>query len=312
MSPLELVLVLSVIANAMLMGFVVADLHRLLVQHHTECAARRADEARRVDQERKRAELRAAQAHDKAARDERETAEREVRRRRKAARDEQRRKAGAETEAARFQRLESILMVTLTHIRHMDPEVAEAEDALPSSSQPRKVAFRDGPALALRQKATVRPPPGASDEPDSERSRPTADLGIVSSPVPSRGPSQAMLPPPPAPPDDDAALRAAGLHKRSGVAESTRPPPHRPPVPMPRTRSDTRPSIPSPVVRDRGAAVPVVDMSTQERPSFEELTVVTDRGMDLRLQVAQSGPLVGMRFEAQAAPESPARKPEAR
>jgi uncharacterized protein involved in propanediol utilization len=81
---------------------------------------------------------------------------------------------------------------------------------------------------------------------------------------------------------------------------------------MPRTRSDTRPSIPSPVVRDRGAAVPVVDLSTQERPSFEELTVVTDRGMDLRLQVAQSGPLVGMRFEAQAAPESPARKPEAR
>jgi hypothetical protein len=240
MSPLELVLVLSVIANAMLTGFVVADLHRLLVQHHAECAAR----------------------------------------------------------------------------RHMDPEVAAAEDALPSSSpsssKARKMASRDGAALALRQKATVRPPPGASDEPDSERSRPTADLGIVSSPAPSRRPSQAMLPPPPAPPDDDAALRAAGLHKRSGVAESTRPPPHRPPVPMPRTRSDTRPSIPSPVVRDRGAAVPVVDLSTQERPSFEELTVVTDRGMDLRLQVAQSGPLVGMRFEAQAAPESPARKPEAR
>ena len=62
-------------------------------------------------------------------------------------------------------------------------------------------------------------------------------------------------------------------------------------------------------MRDRGAAVPVVDLSTQERPSFEELTVVSDRGIDLRLQAAEAGPLVPMRFEARA-PESPARKPE--
>jgi hypothetical protein len=39
--------------------------------------------------------------------------------------------------------------------------------------------------------------------------------------------------------------------------------------------------------------------------------MVSDRGMDLRLQVAEAGPLVPMRFEARQVPPTPARKPEA-
>ena len=319
MSPFELVIALSVIANAVLTGFIVADVRRLLVQHHAEIVARRTEEARRLDQERRRDELRDERARAKAAQDERETAEREVRRRRQLARDDQRRKTAADDKAARrraraaeeaerYQRLESILLVMAAHLRHMVPDVT-SDTPLPPPSQPRMTA----------EKATLRP--GAPrDEPDSERSRPTADLGVVSSSDPARGPSRAMLPPPPSPPrapapaaasSDDAALRAAGLQKRAAVAESTRPPPHKPPVSMQRTRTDTRPSVPSPLVRDRGAVVPVVEVASQERPSCDELTTVSDRGMDLRLQVAEAGPLVPMRFGARAAPPTPGRKPEA-
>jgi hypothetical protein len=200
--------------------------------------------------------------------------------------------------------------------------------------EPPALPARGDAALASREMPTVRPPPGAppgataapSDEPDSERSRPTADLGIVSSAAPSRGPSQAMLPPPPAPPDDDAALRAAGLHKRSGVAESKRPPPHPPPVPMRKQasapappRAPTLPASAAPAraprtatlvsaqaVRERADDAPAVDVATQERPSDDELTKMTDRGMDLRVQEALSGPLVEMWSEA--APGSGAKR----
>ena len=223
MSVVELIVVLSVVAIAILMGVVVADVHGLRVQLHAGLTARSPRRngtwTRRVD-----APNCAGRGPTRRPRGRRERrAKREARRKKKVAEDAQRRRsedaaraerrrAKAEADAARSQNRPA----NPDHVRHLDGEVTAFDGPL------------QGPDIP---EAPVREAPD-----DSERGRPTADLGVISSPAPSRGPSQAILPPPPAPPrtapppSNDTALRAAGLQEGRRVdpsAAASAPGPHR-------------------------------------------------------------------------------------
>lgn len=108
-------------------------------------------------------------------------------------------------------------------------------------------------------------------------------------PSPARAERTTMVPPVDATePGAETAAGSASAQARPAAADTRRPPPH----PPPRKTLLGMPSLQMSTARDAKPDLPSVADSSDERSSSEEVTQVTDRGVELILEAAKSGELV--------------------